>query len=48
MSLEGQVVPKKDTFRYLVSMLQMDKDIDADVSHKSRVDQVVTSFWHSL
>ena len=48
VTLEGQVVPKKDTFRYLVSMLQMDKDIDADVSHKSRVDQVVTSFWHSL
>ena len=34
MSLEGQVVPKKDTFRYLGSMLQRDGDIDADVSHR--------------
>ena len=34
MSLEGQVVTKKDTFRYLVSMLQRDGDIDADVSHR--------------
>ena len=34
MSLEGQVVPKKDTFRYLGSMLQMNEDIDADVSHR--------------
>ena len=48
MSLEGQVVPKKDTFRYLGSMLQRDRDINADISHKSRVDQVATSFWHSL
>ena len=50
VSLEGQVVPKKDTFRYLGSMLQRDRDIDADVSHriKAGVDQVATSFWHSL
>ena len=34
VSLEGQVVPKKDTFRYLRSMLQRDGDIDADVSHR--------------
>ena len=34
MSLEGQVVPKNDTFRYLGSMLQRDGDIDADVSHR--------------
>ena len=34
MSLEGQVVPKKDNFRYQGSMLQMDGDIDADVSHR--------------
>ena len=34
VSLEGQVVPKKDTFRYLGSMLQRGGDIDADVSHK--------------
>ena len=34
VSLECQVVPKKDTFRYLRSMLQRDEDIDADVSHR--------------
>ena len=34
VSLEGQVVLKKDTFRYLGSMLQRDGDIDADVSHR--------------
>jgi hypothetical protein len=34
VSLEGQIVPKKDTFRYLGSMLQRDGDIDADVSHR--------------
>ena len=34
VSLEGQVVSKKDTFRYLGSMLQSDGDIDADVSHR--------------
>ena len=34
VSLEGQVVPKKDTFRYLRSMLLRDGDIDADVSHR--------------
>jgi hypothetical protein len=28
VSLDGQVVPKKDTFRYLGSMLQKDGDID--------------------
>jgi hypothetical protein len=32
--LGGQVVPKKDTFRYLGSMLQKDGDIDEDVSHR--------------
>jgi hypothetical protein len=32
--LDGQVVPKKDTFRYMGSMLQKDGDIDEDVSHK--------------
>jgi hypothetical protein len=31
--LDGQVVPTKDTFRYLGSMLQKDGDIDEDVSH---------------
>ena len=34
ISLEGQVVPRKDTFRYLGSMLQRDGDIDEDVSHR--------------
>jgi hypothetical protein len=34
MSLEGQVVPMKDTFRYLGSMLQKDEDVDADVCHR--------------
>jgi hypothetical protein len=32
--LDGQVVPKKDTFRYMGSMLQKDGDIDEDVSHR--------------
>ena len=32
VSLEGQVVPRKDTFQYLGSMLQRDGDIDADVN----------------
>ena len=34
MSLEGQVVPKKDIFRYLGSLLQKDGDVDEDVSHR--------------
>ena len=50
VSLEGQVVPKKDTFRYLGSMLYRDGDIDAGVSHRIKAggDQVATSFWHSM
>jgi hypothetical protein len=32
--LDGQVVPKKDTFRCLGLMLQKDRDIDEDVSHR--------------
>jgi hypothetical protein len=32
--LDSQVVPKKDTFRYLGSMLQKNEDIDDDVSHR--------------
>jgi hypothetical protein len=35
--LDGQVVPKKDTFRYLGSMLQKNEDIDEDVSHRIKV-----------
>ena len=34
ISLEGQVVPRNDTFRYLGSMLQRNGDIDEDVSHR--------------
>jgi hypothetical protein len=34
VSLGGQVVPKKDTFCCLGSMLQREKDIDEDVSHR--------------
>ena len=34
ISLEGQVVPRNDTFRYLGSMLQRDRNIDEDVSHR--------------
>jgi hypothetical protein len=30
---DDQMVPKKDTFRYLRSMLQKNGDIDEDVSH---------------
>jgi hypothetical protein len=32
--LDGQVVSKKDIFRYLGSMLQKDVDIDEDVHHR--------------
>jgi hypothetical protein len=35
--LDGQVVPKKDTFRYLGLMLQKNGDIDEDVSHRIKV-----------
>jgi hypothetical protein len=31
--LDGQVVPKKDIFHYLGSMIQKDGDIDEDFSH---------------
>jgi hypothetical protein len=32
--LDGQVVPKRDIFHYLGSMLQKDGDIDEDVSRR--------------
>jgi hypothetical protein len=35
--LDGQVIPKKDTFRYLGSMLQKNRDINEDVSHRIKV-----------
>ncbi|KAG2603998.1 hypothetical protein PVAP13_4NG035150 [Panicum virgatum] len=34
VSLDGQVVVQKDTFRYLGLMLQKDGDIDEDVRHR--------------
>ncbi|KAG2577912.1 hypothetical protein PVAP13_6NG159203 [Panicum virgatum] len=34
ISLDGQVVAQKDTFRYLGLMLQRDGDIDEDVRHR--------------
>ena len=34
VSLDGQVVAHKDTFRYLGSMLQNDSEIDEDVRHR--------------
>ena len=43
ISLEGQVVPRKNTFRYLGSMLQRDGDIDEDISHKIKVGWMK---WH--
>jgi hypothetical protein len=36
--LDGQVVPKKDTFCYLGSMLQKDGDIDEDLSNRIKAD----------
>jgi hypothetical protein len=36
--LDGQVVPKKNTFRYLGSMLQKDGDIDENLSHRIKAD----------
>ena len=37
VSLDGQVVPQKDTFRYLRSMLQKNGGIDEDVDHRIKV-----------
>ena len=34
ISLDGQVVVQRDTFRYLGSVLQKDGDIDEDVRHR--------------
>jgi hypothetical protein len=46
VSLEGQVVPKKDTFRYLGSMLQKDGDIDADVCHRIKAGWMKWRGYH--
>ena len=40
ITLAGQVVPRKDTFRYLGSMLQSDGEIDEDVSHRIKAGWV--------
>jgi hypothetical protein len=37
VKLDGQAVPKKDTFYYLGLMLQKNGDIDEDVSHRIKV-----------
>jgi hypothetical protein len=34
VGLNDHVISKKDTFHYLGSMLQKDRDIDEDVSHR--------------
>jgi hypothetical protein len=34
VSLDGRVVFMNDTFRYLRSMLQSDREIDKNVSHR--------------
>jgi hypothetical protein len=36
--LDGQVISKKDIFRYLGSMLQKNGDIDEDLSHRIKAD----------
>jgi hypothetical protein len=38
--LDGHVVSKKDTFRYLRSMLQKGVDIDENVSHRIKADRL--------
>jgi hypothetical protein len=38
VSLNGQVVPRKDTFRYLGSMLQKDRNINEDVNHRIKAE----------
>ena len=40
ITLAGQVVPKKDSFRYLGSMLKYDGEIDEDVSFRIRAGWV--------
>ena len=37
VSLDGKVVPRKDSFRYLGSILQEDGVIDEDVNHRIKV-----------
>ncbi len=40
ISLDGQEVPRKDTFRYLGSILQKNGEIDEDVSHRIKAGWV--------
>jgi hypothetical protein len=40
ISLDGRVVPMNDTFQYLGSMLQSDREIDEDVCHRIRAGWV--------
>ena len=47
VSLEGQVVPKKDTFRYLGSMLQRDGDIDGSSGDKLLAFSVTRGYHKS-
>ena len=50
VTLDGQVVVQKDTFRYLGSVLQKDGDIDEDVKHRyfSWLVEMAANFWHPL
>jgi hypothetical protein len=49
VSLDGRVVPMNDTFRYLRSILQSDRKIDEDVSHRIRAGWVKwRCIWYSL
>ena len=45
VTLDGHVVPQKDTFRYLGSMLQKDGGIDEDVNHRIKARWMKS--WHS-
>jgi hypothetical protein len=38
VSLDGRVVTMNDTFQYLRSMLQSEREIDEDVSHRIRAE----------
>ncbi|XP_078151892.1 uncharacterized protein LOC144547176 [Carex rostrata] len=40
VTLAGQIVPRKDTFRYFGSMLQSDDEIGEDVNHRIRAGWV--------
>jgi hypothetical protein len=43
VSFDGKVVPQKETFRYLGSMLQKDGNIDEDVNHRIKAGWMK---WH--